>query len=160
MIENFNDVVKPHLSSMERVALSVTKNYADAQDAVQEALIKAYTKAHLYNKTKGSLGNWLRAITYFTAIDALRVRRKHDSYLDKDDKSSMDIEELVHLQNIEDAYGILSDRNKVVVSCLAQGLTNTEIATRFGITYNAATVMIHRARTRFKEKLLLQEIEI
>ncbi len=68
----FRRTLESTMGSMERVALSVLKNAHDAQDAAQEAGIRAWRKRDKIDPAK--LSGYLVSATYNCAVDKLRTR--------------------------------------------------------------------------------------
>lgn len=147
--ENFGETAESLLPSLYRIAYSVTRNRQDAEDVVQEGLIKAYTKLHLFDEARGTFYAWINSIVYFSAIDLIRKRRPHYSFDDSLNAGMMSAE----YHGVVDAIKRLPQKSQVVIGCLANGLSNQEIADRLGVTYNNATVMIHRARERLRKEI-------
>jgi RNA polymerase sigma-70 factor (ECF subfamily) len=59
--EDFRVWVAPHLLAMSRLASRLTTD-ADADDIVQEALVRAWRKRSTYDEARGSAQSWLLAI--------------------------------------------------------------------------------------------------
>lgn len=74
--EAFRTIVDTNKQRMFTVARSVIEDAALAEDAVQEAFIKAY-RALAGFKGQSLLSTWLHRITYLTAIDMRRQRTRH-----------------------------------------------------------------------------------
>jgi|TARA_R100000455_G_C6268931_1_gene124498 RNA polymerase sigma-70 factor (ECF subfamily) len=67
-----------------RTAWSVLRNHADAEDAVQDAYLKAFRSMENYDG-KSSLSTWLTRIVYNTAIDRQRaIKRRREELQQKD----------------------------------------------------------------------------
>ncbi|MEX6689331.1 RNA polymerase sigma factor [Danxiaibacter flavus] len=62
--------------AMLGICYRYTKNIADAEDILQEAFIKVFTKLHQY-RNDGELGGWIRRIMINTSISYLN---KHNRY--------------------------------------------------------------------------------
>jgi RNA polymerase sigma-70 factor (ECF subfamily) len=56
-------------------ALAVVGDRGRAEDVAQEAFVRAWRHADVYDTRRGSVATWLLAITRNLAIDALRVER-------------------------------------------------------------------------------------
>lgn len=74
--EAFKSIVDSNKQRMFTVARSVLKEAELAEDAVQEAFIKAYRALGEF-KGQSRLSTWLHRITYLTAIDLQRQRSRH-----------------------------------------------------------------------------------
>src|SRR6202040_4379383 len=70
----FHDLIRPHERSVYIMALSLLQNEADAEDAAQEAFLKAFRNlAHFRGESKFS--TWLISITLNEARSRLRSKK-------------------------------------------------------------------------------------
>ena len=69
--EDFASFADPHRAAMVRLARRLCA--ADADDVVQDALVRAWRKRHLYDASRGSAQAWLLAIV---AEESRRTRRR------------------------------------------------------------------------------------
>src|SRR5216117_506205 len=72
-----------HLDSLYRVALRLTGNAADADDLVQETMLKAYRAWHQYQQGTNAKG-WLLTILRHAFINEYRRRARHPETVDVD----------------------------------------------------------------------------
>ncbi|HEV8263524.1 MAG TPA: sigma-70 family RNA polymerase sigma factor [Gemmatimonadales bacterium] len=72
-----------HLDSLYRVALRLTNNASDADDLVQETMLKAYRAWHQYEKGTNAKG-WLLTILRHAFINEYRRRTRHPETVDLD----------------------------------------------------------------------------
>src|SRR6266851_7021288 len=72
-----------HLDSLYRVALRLTGNAADADDLVQETMLKAYRAWDQYEKGTNAKG-WLLTILRNSFINEYRRRTRHPETVDVD----------------------------------------------------------------------------
>src|SRR5437879_6999190 len=72
-----------HLDSLYRVALRLTGNPAEADDLVQETMLKAYRAWHQYEKGTNAKG-WLLTILRHAFINEYRRRTRHPETVDLD----------------------------------------------------------------------------
>jgi len=72
----FQQIVDDHKQRMFTVARSVIGELSSAEDIVQEALIKAYRALPDF-RGDCLLSTWLHRITYLTAIDAHRAKKRY-----------------------------------------------------------------------------------
>lgn len=73
--EYFTEQIRAHEKSMYAAAYSVLKNDSDIADAVQDAILKAYT--HLDSlRDKNKFRPWIMQIVHNTAVEY--IRRRHD----------------------------------------------------------------------------------
>ena len=73
----FQALVRPHLDSLRRFALSFAKNEVEADDLAQEALIKAFRFFHTFDG-RSSLSTWLYTVARSVYLDSLRSRRSRE----------------------------------------------------------------------------------
>ena len=168
----FGYILSNRLASFYRKAYRMLGNSADAEDAVQDALLAAY--AHL-NQFKGQseMSTWVTAIVHNCALLQLRKRRGH-VYVSLDEPTGeseavLASEQLAdHRPNPEDEcqHSELSTRLTHFYSQLSptlsrtfrlrniEGLSIRETARILGIPQG--TVKAHSARARKKLKELMQ----
>jgi RNA polymerase sigma-70 factor, ECF subfamily len=73
----FRTIMQRNNERLYRVARSVLANDGDAEDAVQEAYLKAYAKLNGF-KGDAALSTWLTRIVLNEALERLRRRRRSD----------------------------------------------------------------------------------
>jgi RNA polymerase sigma-70 factor, ECF subfamily len=73
--EGFRTLVTSHARSLHRLAYRMTRNEQDAEDVVQEALLKAYRGLDKF-ENRSELSTWLHRITTNCAYDLLRKRQR------------------------------------------------------------------------------------
>lgn len=73
--QSFNELIRRHRTLLRIVALRVLENHDDADDAVQDGLLRAFRSAHTY-AGRSSVGAWLRTIIENTARTAARHRQR------------------------------------------------------------------------------------
>ncbi|MGI9623532.1 MAG: sigma-70 family RNA polymerase sigma factor, partial [Acidimicrobiales bacterium] len=160
----FDEYVLPEVDVMYRVAMSLTRNSADAEDLVQDALLRAYRAIHRFD------GRYPRAwlLTILRNAQVNRVRRKRPELL-RDPDSTMDrladsgegsrsVEELVvdlgFDAEVESAFEGLQDKfREVVVLVDVEGLSYQEAADRLGVPVGTVMSRLHRARKKMKKQL-------
>jgi RNA polymerase sigma-70 factor (ECF subfamily) len=70
----YGPLVRRHSQALFRVACRITGNEADAEDVVQETLIRAYRKLDRF-EARANFGTWLYRIGVRCALDRLAARR-------------------------------------------------------------------------------------
>jgi RNA polymerase sigma-70 factor (ECF subfamily) len=73
--EAFRLLVERHSHALFRLAYRMTGNEHDAEDVVQEALVKAYRSLDQF-EDRASVGSWLYRITSNCAFDLLRSKQR------------------------------------------------------------------------------------
>jgi RNA polymerase sigma-70 factor (ECF subfamily) len=169
----FHDLIRPHERSVYIMALSLLHNEADAEDAAQEAFLKAFRNlAHFRGEAKFS--TWLVSITLNEARSRLRSRKnvKIES-LDEPPEGqgqispallrdwreipseALERQEVRHLlhQAITDLPLIYRE---VFLLRDVEELSVNESAEALGITVASVKVRLHRARIMLQKKLVPQ----
>src|SRR3989442_5738652 len=80
---SFEQEALVHLDTLYRVALRLTGNAADADDLVQETMLKAYRAWDQYEKGTNAKG-WLLTILRNSFINEYRRRTRHPETVDVD----------------------------------------------------------------------------
>ena len=83
--ESFHELIRPHERSVYLMALSLLHNEAEAEDAAQEAFIKAYRNLNRF-RSESRFSTWLIAIVLNEA--RARLRRKQPALTDSIDDTT------------------------------------------------------------------------
>lgn len=71
----FETLYDRHSSTLYALLLRILGNPDDAQEVLQEAFVKAWANAEMFDATRGSEAAWLISIARSRGIDRLRSRR-------------------------------------------------------------------------------------
>jgi len=171
----FAQLVLPYAPGLYRRALRLTGNPADAEDARQEAMLKAFTRLDQFagksDEAQDDLHAWVSRITTNAAIDLLRQRR--DSKLVSLEKSGDESGEhfaeqfAAREENPEGRFARREMRSLLARAitqlapdlrqvCLLRDIlqyTTQEVADRLGISTVAVRLRLFRAHRRLHEEL-------
>lgn len=135
-----------------RTARRITRNYDDAQDAVQEALLKVALVPEIDWDRAGSL---LSATTRNVCIDTIRSntrRARRDAVYFRDDYSVPDqgdeICEQMAARWLEGNLDRLNPMEQQILRLSMEGVELSEIASRVGLSYKGAHSALSRAKRR------------
>jgi RNA polymerase sigma-70 factor (ECF subfamily) len=163
----FMSLLKPHLSYLHRIARKMTKNPWDADDLVQQTLLKAF--AHLDQfRFEANFTSWLTSI----AKNELRtIHRKPITSLTQamdtraleglavascNDSPAVVYQRLERASRLHDALDSMSATYQVVVRLRdLSGLSIQETAQSLSVSISATKTRHHRARKKLR--LLLKE---
>jgi RNA polymerase sigma-70 factor (ECF subfamily) len=163
--EMFEQLILPESDIMFRVALSITRNRADAEDLVQESLLRAYKAIHTFD------GRYPRAwaLTIVRNTERNRHRRRRPELLadpeipeDRVPASGADEVELKAEHHelggaISQAVATLPSNFQQVVKLVdIEGLTYQEAAELIHVPLGTVMSRLHRARRRLRELLIPQ----
>lgn len=133
----------------------------EAEDIVQDAFIKAFTKLHQY-KGEVTFGAWLKRIVINKCIDTLKSKKQHMQELDEvhlkviDDtyESEWLVEDTITLDEVKSAINELPEKYKYVVMLfLVEGYDHNEISEILGITETASRTQLSRGKSKLREQL-------
>jgi RNA polymerase sigma-70 factor, ECF subfamily len=139
------------------MALTVTRADHLAQEATQEAFIRAWSAAATYDPTRG-LGPWLMTIARYTALDLLRrelrpTRGGHEVEQDAVVEAP-DMDRAWLSWAVQEALASLADHEREIVRLsFYEDLTHTQIAARLDLPVGTVKSRSHRAHRRLAELL-------
>lgn len=168
-IHAFDELVKRHERQMFRIAFHLLHNREDAQDAVQEAFIKAYQKLAQF-QAKAKFSTWLGRITVNEALTKLRREPVYWSSLAEDpqDEAEMLPKEIVDwspnpemLYSASELHEILEKNLRrlkprlrtVFILRDVEGLSLEDAAQTLGLSVAAVKARSWRARLLLREWL-------
>jgi RNA polymerase sigma-70 factor, ECF subfamily len=164
-------IIKQHNSRLFRIARSVLRDNAEAEDALQEAYVKAFTALSGF-RGDSSLSTWLSRIVLNECLQRLRSNRaKPQASVEfalaieaqiipfpqsapqhTDPERNMAQRELVNL--VERAVDALPDEFRLVlVARTMEGLSIEETAELFGLRPETVKTRLFRARALLKKSL-------
>ncbi|WP_239105455.1 RNA polymerase sigma factor [Streptomyces sp. 604F] len=155
--------VLPEVEVLLRVAMTLTAQPADAEDLVQDTLLRAYRAIDGFDGKHPRA--WLLTIMRRAEINRHRRRRPHlldDPDTDLDRLSSTgpsgSAEEIVvgeaFDEVVDEALGALPDKHRQVVQLVdIDGLTYAEAAHLLDVPEGTVMSRLHRARNRIRARL-------
>jgi RNA polymerase sigma-70 factor (ECF subfamily) len=145
-----------------RVARSVLRNSADAEDVAQEALLRAYRSFHRL-RDRNRFRGWLVRISFRLALDRLRASKRREQRdtlwsLPKHQPRPASAEDLAASNefqaHLDRALGELPEKLRLVLLLAAmEGHSLDEIATIVGVPVGTVKSRIFLARKQLAEKL-------
>lgn len=143
------------LASLKRYARSLARNNADAEDLVQDALVRAYERRSTF-RTGANLRHWLFSILHNTHIDTLRSSR---SRMRRDDATAIEAEQTypaaqenaVLLRQVRDAFMRLPAEQREALHLVAvEDLSYQQAAEILGIPLGTLMSRVSRARASLR----------
>jgi len=133
-------------------ARRVTRDGGLAEDAAQEAFLKAFRALDRY-RPEASFRAWVRAIAIRCAIDI--IRRRRPEYALSDSAPAAEDEEARH-EDVDLLRAALEslpplDR-EIMIAREIDGVSDRVIAERFDMSVTAVRVRMHRARRRIRAR--------
>ncbi|MEV6301901.1 sigma-70 family RNA polymerase sigma factor [Actinoplanes sp. NPDC051861] len=141
------------------VAMTVTHADHLAQEAVQEAFLRAWNAAPTYDPDR-DLGPWMLTIARYTALDLLRrelrpTRGGHEAEQDNDAVvDPPDLDRAWISWAVQEALRQLSDHEREIVRLsFYEDLTHAQISEQLGLPVGTVKSRSHRAHRRLAELL-------
>ncbi len=161
----FSDLMAMHESRMFAVALRMCANREDAQDCLQDAMIRIYRSISGF-QAKSSFSTWVYRITMNTCLDELRRRKVRgaaslDTLLDGGWSPSDE-------EDVPEKYAIQSEQRRTLDQAIAelpedmrsaivlrdiQGFSYDEIAEMLTVNIGTVKSRISRGRERLRHIL-------
>jgi len=144
-----NDKIVVHIPALRRYARRLTKNRSDSEDLVQNTLLRALGRWHLWRPEGGHLSQWLRTLCYHQFIDDVRrARRAPLVPLDDTDVRSLGTApvDVVEIREVEDRIRSLQPHHRRLLLLAASGTTYPEIAALTHLPRGTVASRLSRAR--------------
>lgn len=171
--EKFHDLIRPYERQLYLTAYALVKNETEAEDVVQEAVLKAYRKLASF-RGEAKFSTWLISITLNEARYRLRAEKRTPT--DSIDEPAEDkgdftpailtdwrevpleaVERLELRTLLQDAIAELSDGyRQVVILRDIEELSIQETADLLGISISLVKVRLHRAHMMLQKRLAPQ----
>lgn len=147
---------------MYYVAYRFMKDRFEAEDAMQEAFIKAFTKLNQFTG-EVSFGAWLKKIVINKCIDKLKAKKLELVAINEQVLSSVDendnwkVEEGVSLEQIKKCMENLPEKYRYpLMLFLMEGYDHEEISEIMEISQVASRTLVHRGKKKLQEELKSQ----
>ncbi|MER8481142.1 sigma-70 family RNA polymerase sigma factor [Mesorhizobium sp. M1322] len=144
------------LGSLRRYARSLTRDSAEAEDLVHDALVRAYERRGTF-RSGGNLRAWLLSIVHNAFIDGLRSRKSEAVRVEQagylvDASVQAPQEHSVRLAQVREAFFKLPDQQRSALHLVAiEGLTYSQAAEACGVPLGTLMSRIGRARATLRE---------
>jgi RNA polymerase sigma-70 factor, ECF subfamily len=172
LAQRFQQDVIPLMDQLVGGALRLTRNRADAEDLVQETMLRAYIGFRSF-RVASNLNAWLYRILHNTWINAYRKQHRRPvevavEYIPEPRSAcyaanatsglrSAEIEVLEALPDLDIQAALLSlpeEFRMAIYYADVEGFSYAEIADIMGIPKGTVMSRLHRGRTRLRELLL------
>jgi RNA polymerase sigma factor (sigma-70 family) len=149
------ELYKLFSSKLFSICLKYSRNYAEAEDNLQDAFLTIFAKIEQY-KHKGSFEGWLKRITVNTVMQQYR-KEKVFEIVNEDVAEEIDIEieeDSVSLDFLLKCIQELPDRYRLVFNLyVLDGYSHKEIASMLNINIGTSKSNLARARQQLKETI-------
>lgn len=165
------EIIRQNNRRLYRVARSVLKDDREAEDALQDGYMRAFSVLDTFRQ-ESSLATWLTRIVYNAALDRVRRRREIASSaiehlqgrgaevipFPQSGTQNLDPEQIMAqreiIQLLEQAIDGLPDAFRtVLVARVIEGMSVEETADLLGLRPETVKTRLHRARALLRTKL-------
>lgn len=168
--EDFEEEIIPHLDALYNFALRLTSDPNDAEDLVQDTIVKAYRFFSSYERGTNAKA-WLFRILKNSYINNYRKKSKQPNQVDYDEVATFyetiraertdtsDLEDHMFRELIDDDISraleeLPEDFRTVVLLCDIEGFTYEEIANMLDVPIGTIRSRLHRGRNLLKAQLM------
>ncbi|HEX2776296.1 MAG TPA: sigma-70 family RNA polymerase sigma factor [Candidatus Acidoferrales bacterium] len=167
----FASLIQPYIRKAYHVALKITRNREDAEDASQQSLLNAYAHIHQF-RGQSRFSSWLTRIAMNEALIKVRKRRSEDHYLSYENNTGQELNvvetlsagdashpEILYSKRennraLHQAIESLGNTSRVVVRLLGlQEWQAKEAAATLKLSQSAVKTRFSRARQQLRECL-------
>lgn len=152
---------KKYCDGMFVVANRFIKNTMEAEDVVQEAFIKAFSKLDQY-KAEVTFGAWLKRIVINKSIDVLKSKKQrledlqdvHLKVVDEEENDQWLVDDSITVEQVKKNIEALPEKYKYVVMLyLIEGYDHQEISDILNISEVASRTQLSRGKGLLRNKL-------
>lgn len=168
--KDFDEEIIPHLDALYNFGLRLTSDPNDAEDLVQDTIVKAYRFFSSYEKGTNAKA-WLFRILKNSYINNYRKKSKKPQEVDYDEVATFyetiraertetsDLEDKMFRELIDDELSgaldnIPEDFRTVVLLCDVEDFTYEEIANMLDVPIGTIRSRLHRGRNLLKAELM------
>ena len=164
---SFQKDILPLKNELYRLALRITLNAADAEDVVQETMLKVWNRRHQWDEIE-SIEAFCLTICRNQALDKTRRMGRQDESLNEDHHQQADHsynanpeEQAIHqdrLRLLSRLMDGLPEKQRTVMQLRErEGKSYKEIADVMGITEDQVKINLFRARQALKQQFIEAE---
>ncbi len=155
-IEEFEELFRPRLPLLRGLALRILRQRQDADDALQNALMKGWNRCFLLRTPEKLLG-WIGRIVINESYNLLRRKRRQvqaEANASAPEPADVSEEEARRLRRLEAAIEGLPPlyRDTMHIACLSEA-DSTEAANLLGCSVNTLYQRIHQAKKLLREAM-------
>lgn len=164
-IESWGEIVRRYRGAVYGVSLGIVGNTADAEDAAQDAFIRAYDNLHRYDLER-KFSTWIFTIAANLCKNMLR-RKKHMTALDETTEYAGTAEDPADMMAreqqdslVQDALVDLDEKYRAPMVLRFYGeLDYKDIAEVLGVPEGTVKTRIHRAKAALKDWMLKRGVK-
>lgn len=168
--QRFEQLVRPHLAAMYRFAFRLAGQQQDAEDLVQDVIVKLYPRLEEMMAVT-QLRPWLNRVLYRQFVDSVRRRNRRaelpfanldgetdESWLDSQPADLPEIPDQLDAGRLAAALnqallGLTPDQRTLILLYDVDGWSQEEVAMVLEVPLGTVKSRIHRCRAMLRKKL-------
>jgi RNA polymerase sigma-70 factor (ECF subfamily) len=161
----FHRLIEQEIPRLRRYARALVRNHVHADDLVQDTLVRALTKKHLW-EPGSNMRAWLFTLMHNQHVNAVRRAMREGTAVDIEECRSAlpavtDPEGSRKLRELDRALGCLSDEQRQVVLLIGlEGFQYDETAAILGIPVGTVRSRLSRTRNELRRLLEVDETRL
>jgi RNA polymerase sigma-70 factor (ECF subfamily) len=138
-------------------------NREDAEDMLQEGLIKVFSQIHTF-ESRGALEGWIRRIVVHTCINILKKNKRFNESVDLIHASSLQVREesipsIIQAKEVVECIRMLPIGYRTVLNLYAiEGFSHKEISDMLDIEESTSRSQYTRAKSMLEDVLIRKKI--
>ena len=135
------------------------KDTMEAEDAMQEAFIKAFSKLHQFNG-EVTFGAWLKKIVINKCLDKLKARKMELVAINEqtlgtvEEENDWQVDNGIGIEEVKLKMQELPEKYRYpLMLFLVEGYDHEEISEILDITQVASRTLVHRGKKKLQEEL-------
>ncbi|MDT0686883.1 RNA polymerase sigma factor [Autumnicola psychrophila] len=145
------------------VALRFIQDSFEAEDAMQEAFIKAFSKLHQFNG-EVTFGAWLKRIVINKCLDKLKAKKMEMVAINErtmttvEEDDNWQVQDGIGVEEVKAEIERLPEKYKYpLMLFLIEGYDHEEIAEILEISQVSSRTLVHRGKKKLQEELKLKK---
>lgn len=150
-------------SKMLVVCYRYAHSREDAEDMLQEGLIKVFSQIHTF-ENRGALEGWIRRIVVHTCINNLKKNKRFNESVDLIHATSLQVREdsipsIIQAKEVVECIRLLPLGYRTVLNLYAiEGFSHREIATMLDVEESTSRSQYTRAKAMLEDVLVRKNI--
>jgi RNA polymerase sigma factor (sigma-70 family) len=155
------ELYNQYSSKMLSVCYRFAQNREDAEDMLQEGLVKVFSQMHTF-QNKGAFEGWIRRIIVHTCINVLKRNKKFNDHVDIDNAFYLQVKEesiasIMQAKQVIDCIRLLPIGYRTVLNLYAiEGYSHKEVGELLDIGESTSRSQYTRAKAML-ENILIQK---
>jgi RNA polymerase sigma-70 factor (ECF subfamily) len=159
----YDELVRAHQEAAFRAAYLITRDAADAQDAAQEAFIRAYHALGRFD-TRRPFRPWLLRIATNSALNRIKASKRRQALAERYGARTLDTRDTPTIEarvvqrergrRVWNAIGLLKpDDQRLLVLRFFLDLSEAELAQTFDVAAGTIKSRLHRALAKLRDAI-------